>query len=106
MNKYFEVGDCVGDADVRIEILSIDLDPQRACIAAKVIELGYFYSAHRLMGGYILGETIMLYPSGTILLRPCLPDARPEEWVVSQPSDRPWHVLSCIDGVKAFEHYR
>jgi len=85
--------------EVQIEILSVE--PDR--ITAKVTVLGDFFSSERLNGGphgtssfgFVLGETLTLTPGGG-----------EDSWKIEEPRGRPWHILSCRDGNKTFEHYR
>ncbi len=81
--------------EVQIEITSVQTDS----ITAKVTVLGDFFSARRLDSahdqGFVLGETLTLRRGGG-----------EDSWVVDKPPNRPWHVLSCRDGKKTFEHYR
>ena len=90
--------------EVQIEITSVEHYEDVAAVAritARVTVLGDFFSSARLTGehstshGFVLGETLTLRRGGG-----------EDSWVVDKPPNRPWHVLSCLDGVKTFEHYR
>ncbi len=79
--------------EVQIEITGVTTDR----ITAKVTALGDFFSAVRLgVGhGFVLGESLELTRGGG-----------EDSWTIEEPRNRPWHVLSCHDGKKTFEHYR
>ena len=98
----FEVGDLVGttegDGAVQIRITEVDGDR----IVAQVCSLGNFYSITHLKGnargtiseGFRLDEMLVFSKKG------------PYHWVIETPGSRPWHILSLMNGVKTFEHYR
>jgi hypothetical protein len=107
--------------EVQIEILTVE--PAR--ITARVTVLGDFFSSLRLDGtrgasqGFVLGEALTLRPAEAVDVRVAqrlalrrddlvarLRGGSSDNWVVDKPPNRPWHSLSCQDGVKTFEHYR
>lgn len=79
--------------EVQIEVTQVESNQ----LTAKVTALGDFFSTLRpgMSHGFVLGETLVLARG-----------AQDDTWKIKTPRERPWHVLSCRDGEKTFEHYR
>jgi hypothetical protein len=83
---------CISISDQAVQI-RINAEIDNGGIVATVTALGNFYSQRNLDHGFILGEALMLRPRGDV-------------WIITEPRDRPWHILGVRDGKPYFEHYR